>query len=164
MIGKRFKLTRLFRRLGASDPKAWADSQIDEGISQLHRFLFLRQAWSHIVHEDDTSWVQAEIDSAQQNPDAPYAGVGHAAKRCLEKGVSPQDLTDIVRGTQAELLFQLCYMLEDPMFGEEELDDVGWCLVEANGDGEPNGPPIESLHESVLEMDPTGREMRPRKT
>ncbi len=38
------ELTELFARLGARDPEKWARSQIKEGIPQLARFLFLRQA------------------------------------------------------------------------------------------------------------------------
>src|SRR6478736_3386328 len=38
------KLSALFRTLGARDPGAWAQSQIEEGVPQLARFLFLRQS------------------------------------------------------------------------------------------------------------------------
>ena len=38
------ELTRLFARLGAPDPQGWASSQPNEGILQLARYLFLRQA------------------------------------------------------------------------------------------------------------------------
>jgi hypothetical protein len=38
------QLTDLFRRLGARDPQDWAGSEVAEGLPQLERFLFLRQA------------------------------------------------------------------------------------------------------------------------
>ena len=38
-------LAHLFKIAGASDPEAWARSEVEEGIPQLARFLFLRQAW-----------------------------------------------------------------------------------------------------------------------
>jgi hypothetical protein len=38
------ELTVPSRRLGAPDPEGWARSQLTEGITQLHRYLFLRQA------------------------------------------------------------------------------------------------------------------------
>jgi hypothetical protein len=53
------------------------------------------------------------------------------------------------------------YLLDDPGDLEGEVEDVYWGLVEFNENGVPIGP-IAGLHESVLEMDPTGREMRPR--
>jgi hypothetical protein len=117
------ELTALFEKLGASEPGSWARSQLSEGINQLQRFLFLRQAWSLILREDDTDWIHGEIARAQRRPDEPYAGIGHALRRCVEKGASAQDLTDIVRGKQAELLHYFCYLLGDPSFTEKELSD-----------------------------------------
>jgi hypothetical protein len=38
---------------------------------------------------------------------------------------------------------------------------VGWGLFEVSEDGKV-GRPIQGLHESVLQTDPTGREMRPK--
>jgi hypothetical protein len=37
------ELTALFKKVGARKPEGWARSQIEEGIPQLARFLFLRQ-------------------------------------------------------------------------------------------------------------------------
>jgi hypothetical protein len=156
------ELTALFQKLGATEPSSWARSQLEEGIPQLQRFLFLKQAWRNIVCESDTDWMQRCIQRAQKNPDEPYAGVGHALRRCLDQGVSAQDLNDIVRGMQAELLFGFCYLLDDPSFNEEEFSDLEWGLFEINTDGAPVPPRIGGLHESVLQTDPTGREMRPR--
>ena len=158
------ELTELFRRLGADSPEAWASSQIEEGIEQLHRFLFLRQAWKQVISEADSDWYKREQANSQKSPDGPYAGIGQAVNRCLGKGVDPKDLTDIVRGMQAQLLFNLCYLLEDPMLEEDELEGVGWCLVKSNHECEPTQTRIPGLHESVLEMEPMGREMRPRTT
>ncbi len=45
------------------------------------------QSYGTVVHQDDTGWVQVEIQRVQRNPDGPYAGVGHALQRCLELGV-----------------------------------------------------------------------------
>jgi hypothetical protein len=157
------ELTALFEKLGAEEPASWARSQIKEGFPQLQRFLFLRQAWRKVVGENDTDWMQYNIQRAQKHPDEPYAGVGQALQRCLDRGASAQDLNDIVRGMQAQLLFDLCYLLDDPMLTEEELSDFQWGLFEVDRDGRPVPPCIEGLHESVLETDPMGREMRPRK-
>jgi len=156
------ELTSLFEKYGASEPEAWARSQLDEGIPQLQRFLFLRQAWRDIVREDNVDWIQREMQRARQDPDGPYAGVGQALARCVEKGVSADDITDIVRGMQAQFLFKLCYLLDDPLFPEKTLRDFAWGLFEVDDDGNPIPPRIGGLYESVLETDPTGREVRPR--
>lgn len=155
-------LTALFRRLGAPDPEGWARSQVSEGINQLHRYLFLRQAWSNLIRAEDSTWIDASLASAERRPNDPYAGVGHALKRLIAGGASREDLTEVVRGMQAELLFQFCYLLEDPAIEEEDLAHVGWALVETDSEFRPTDRSITGLHESVLQTDPTGREMRPK--
>jgi len=155
------ELSALFRRLGASEPESWARSQLEEGIPQLHRYLWLRQAWRLVVAEEDTGWMDAQIKHAAARPADPYAGVGLALRRCLDQGVDRQLLNDIVRGVQVEMMAGLAYLLEDPDFAEPELRDLGWGLFATDAGGQPVGP-IWGLHESVLELDPTGRSMRPR--
>jgi hypothetical protein len=157
------ELTVLFRKLGARDPEGWARSQNEEGIPQVARFLFLRQAWRNIVPEDDGSWIEANIARSEQHPAEPYAGVGQALKKLRARGATTEELVDLVRGMQAELLFSLCYLLDDPGEVEPEVADVLWTLSQVDEEGNVLGS-IGGLHESVLETDPTGREMRPRGT
>jgi hypothetical protein len=168
MLGLRFmsqlkELTQLFQRLGAPEPENWASSQINEGINQLGRFLFLRQAWREILDEDDHSWIQAQIDRSSQNPDAPCSSIGPALQNLLAQGAKPQDITDVVRVMQYELLFRLCYLLGDPGDLEGEVQNVSWGLVQFDEAGKAIDR-IDGLHESVLGTDPTGREMRPRES
>jgi hypothetical protein len=156
------RLTALFRELGAPEPEGWARSQSEEGFNQLHRYLFLRQAWALIVSDSDHDWMDREIENATKNPNAPFSGVGAALRSLLDSGANRQDLTDVIRGKQAELLFGLCYLLEDPALTEDAVQHVGWRLVETDEVDQPTQRPITGLQESVLETDPTGREMRPR--
>jgi len=157
------KLAALFERLGASNPEDWAGSQSREGINQLHRYLFLRQAWSKVIPDGDFSWCKAEIAKSNEDPKAPYAGIGLALERLLSMGASESDLSEVVRGMQAYLLAEFCELLDDPALEEDpEIADLGWCLVETSPSFEATSVPIGCLHESVLETDPTGREMRPR--
>lgn len=156
------ELTNLFRQLGARDPEAWASSPIEEGIPQLQRFLWLREAWKLVVPDDNLDWIDAEIKYAETRLEDPYAGVGVALKRCLEKGVERETLKEVVRGMQAQFLFGLSYMLEDPSFPESEVKTLSWGLFETDEDGNPLVH-IGGLHESVLETDSTGTEMRPAK-
>lgn len=156
------KLAELFRDLGARDPEGWASSQTSEGINQLHRFLFLRQAWERVISESDDAWIDQEIANSEKNPGQPFAGIGHALSRMKAKGVAPEDIVDLTRGMQARVLFDLCYLLGDPSILESSVEDLGWALVETDDDFEPTGEVISGLHESVLDTDPTGREMRPR--
>ena len=158
-------LERIFQALGAEDPADWASSQINEGIPQLHRYLFLKKAWSLVIGEEDDSWIEEAIEAWGRNPDAPYSGQGRALEKMIALGVERSSIVDLVRAAQAEMIFGICYQLNDPSLSnvEEELvGDIGWTLVKTDDDYEPTSEVIDSLHESVLDLDPTGREMRPR--
>ena len=155
-------LTELFQKLGAPDPKSHATSQLQENPTTLHRFLFLREAWRLVVPEDDSAWIKSDLQVAEEEPDESYAGAGLAIASLRAKGATDEELTDLVRAKQAELLFGFCYLLADPnLKASEGVAEVGWMLVERRPDGSL-GAAIDCLHESVLESDPTGREMRPR--
>lgn len=156
------ELTKLFRELGARDPEVWASSQSSEGISQLHRFLFLRQAWERVISEGDDAWIDREMANAEKHPGQPFAGIGQALSRMETKGVAREDIVDLARGMQARLLFDLCYLLDDPSLLEPSVENFGWALVQTDEHFEPTTEVIPGLHESVLDTDPTGREMRPR--
>lgn len=157
------ELMAVFRRLGARDPEGWARSQIAEGINQLARYLFLRQAWGLVVDESDADWIERHIKRAEAKPREPYAGVGLALKALRARGAEGDEILDLVRGVQAELLFDLCYLLDEGGDHEAEALGVEWGLVEIDQEGRPRER-IDGLHESVLGTDPTGRELRPRKS
>jgi hypothetical protein len=101
------------------------------------------------------------IARAQTRPDEPYAGVGNALKSLKERGATEHEITELVRGMQAELLFQFCYLLGDPGDVEPEVADLSWALVELDANGTPVAN-LDCLHESVMELDPIGCVMRPR--
>ena len=154
------ELSNLFRKLGARNAEAWARSQVTEGIPQLHRFLFLRACWRMVVGDDEVGWIDHHIAAAKDDPGGVFAGMGAALDRAVAAGVSKEDLSQIARGMQVELLLGLCYMLEENGLEEPELQGMGWGLFQTSDDGAALAP-IQGLHESVLETDPTGREMRP---
>ncbi len=59
------------------------------------------------------------------------------------------------------MLFSVAYLLEGLPYEPGPLEDVSWGLFETDEEGNPVGTQVSGLHESVLELDPTGREMRP---
>ena len=61
---------------------------------------------------------------------------------------------------QAQLLYSFAYMLEDPDIRDPGVRDLSWALFAIDDD--QLIAHIGGLHESVLETDPTGREMRPK--
>ena len=158
------RLAEAFRALGAYDPEGWARSEVREGINQYARFVFLRAAWTYVIPEGCTSWIDALIQESDRRPRGPGAGAGPALKRMLAAGASGEDIAEVVRVMQWDVLAGLAYLLADPgvvEYPSEELPRVNWTLFEVDDEGQPLWP-IDALHESVLDTDPTGREMRPK--
>lgn len=155
-------LTQLFEALGANGSAQWAHSQVHEGLPQLLRFLFLKSAWEKIPVEGDTQWIETEIKNAHAHPNEPYAGLGRSLARCRAQGVSDADLNEMARCLKAEMLFAVSDLIDGPADLPESLEDVSWGLFQVDENGRPMGNQIAGLQESVLELDPTGREMRPR--
>jgi hypothetical protein len=153
-------LTQLFAELGAPHPERWARTQVEHGVPQLARFLFLRAAWRHVLADGDTGWIDGTIAASRAQPDAPFAGVGAALARLREAGARDADVSEVVRGMQAAVLFALCQLLDGAPAAEPEVADVGWALVQVTPEGDVVAP-IPALHASLLDTDPTGREMRP---
>jgi hypothetical protein len=151
------ELTELFRKLGAPEPESWAHSQVTRGVPQLPRYLFLRQAWRKIVGPNDHGWMS---QLRTENANDPGGELGPAVDRILAAGARPEDLTTVVRVMQWRFLSRLCVLLEDPGNVEPDVADIGWQLYLLDENEEPLTP-IGGLIESVLDTDPTGREMRP---
>lgn len=82
----------------------------------------------------------------------------------LAAGAAAEDIMEVVRVMQYEVLAGLAYQLSDPgvvEYPSEELPRVSWTLFEVDEDGEPLHP-LDGLHERVLDTDPSGRALRPR--
>jgi hypothetical protein len=150
------QLSELFRKLGAPMPGGWARSQIREGLPQLARYLFLRQAWRLVVSRGDEGWISK---MRPKHPDQPGGEFGQAIDRLLAAGARAEDLT-IVRIAQWALLSGLCMLLDDPGALEPEIADMEWQLFQVDENGNPIAP-IGGLIGSLLLTGPTGREMRP---
>ncbi len=158
------ELTAHFKSLGLKNPESWAKSEVEEGIPQYARALFLKTAWNAVIPEDNDSWIDGRIKSFERDPNAPCAGAGRAIRKMLSLGVSREQITDLVRAMQYEVLHGLCYQLSDPgvvEYPSKTLPQIEWALMQLDEKGTPMSS-IEGLHESVLSLDPTGREMRPR--
>jgi hypothetical protein len=152
------QLGELFEQLGARNPQEWARSQIEEGLPQLARFLFLRQAWRCVLPEGDTSWIP---DALGSNPEEPGGEAVSALTRLLSLGSCAGDLTVVIRVMQWRVLAHFCQLLDDPGDLETSVENIAWRLFQVDDD-ENAISTISGLIESVLETDPTGREMRPR--
>ncbi len=156
------ELVRLFASVGARSVSEWVKYVRDDPEPQLARYLFLQQAWERLISERESDWIEDSIARFRKDPSAPYSGLGAALERVLAAGATRNDLTEIARCLQAQALFNVCYLLDGRAHAHPGLESVNWSLFRVNEDGEPYGPPIAGLHESVLDTEPSGREMRPK--
>jgi len=135
------------------------------------RQSFLTTVWSMVVDEDSysdgyPSWIDLRGDEQGKVP----GGTGaEALQRILACGVDPDDLTDLVREMQHNLLYGVCQLIDDPgLLGigldEEwsEPTDFRWELVAVRTAGPEGQAPIRDLHSSLDAVDPSGREGAPR--
>jgi hypothetical protein len=121
------------------------------------RTAFLEAAWQQIIDEDaerggEPAWMEGWLRWARKQKQ-PQGGVGAALERLVAAGADPRDLTDVVRALQCDLLVNLC----------DVLDADGFGLFAIDATGKPRKR-ISSLHESVGQLDPTGRGGEPRET
>ena len=150
----------IFAQLGAKDAKAWAEEETVEDHPVLVRFLFLKALWSNVVGDDD-SWMHEWAE--------PEHAIPAAIQRMLAKGIDPDDLTDVVRNMQIDVLFNACVSLNDSGHGIEDLqkkipETIDWCLAEHDvANGKAARIASEDLHSDFYDFDPTGRHGEPRK-
>ncbi len=107
------ELTEVFRQFGARDPEGWARSQIEEGIPQLARFLFLKACWSSVNEDGDTTWIDRVLSNTPPHSEEPFSGIAHSIRSLLAAGASRDDIAELVRATQAEMLATLTYVMSD---------------------------------------------------
>lgn len=77
----------------------------------------------------------------------------------LDKNVSREAIVDVIRIIQFETLYHVCSVIDGVYEAEVPVKD--WSLYQLDEDGNPVDP-INGLHESLLQCDPSGHEMRPR--
>jgi len=82
-----------------------------------------------------------------------------AARRLLDAGADPQDLSVVMRATALDAVFAALSRVDDG--GGPGADgggsEGGWCLVRTDPEGRPTGQVLHRLREDLLAQDPTGR-------
>jgi hypothetical protein len=159
------KWTKHFAAAGAREPESWARSQVMEGMNyQYARYNFLSGAWAYVIGDGETGWIDQRVQQADKDPDGVGAGCGAALKRLLAAGASREDLAEIVRVMQYETLQGMMELIDSPeiISYPEGTPEAKWALCAIIKDGK-DVEVICGLHESVMETDPTGREMCPKR-
>lgn len=165
---KKERATRLaaaFREFGAPDPESWARSEISEDKPQFARFLVLRSIWPDEIDRwarEPDRWILKAVEEAAGRPNGLFADAGLAMARMLDRGVSFTDIASVARLVAYSTAFGVLQHIDEGCDEAVSDDAPGWCLVETSAKGRPTGREIGGLHESILMMDPSGREGRPR--
>ncbi len=90
-------LIEKFRAAGSADPESWAASEINEDIAQFARFFFLWELWKLVVPKGSREWLRhLELP----NDD----GCGGVRRRLKKSSATVDDLTELVRAAQSEVV------------------------------------------------------------
>ena len=144
----RKRQAELLTLLGGKNAQRWTA----DGPQSLHRWLLVKALWRCVIPESDV-WQK---HWAKGHP------VDSAITRLLAKGVSPEDLTLVVRQLQIQAMFDAVQVLDNASHGIEELqqkipENVEWRVAAFDGEREEVGPRLGELHGTFLNLDPAGR-------
>ena len=127
--------------------------------------IFLRGVWAKIPDEADTSWVRRV--AKQPASGSPLGDFGTLVKKMRDAGIKDQEIARFAKLIGYETAFGIMYLLGDPHASYEgfppEPEQLHWQLYLIDPESEAPGEPLLALHESLLSMDPSGREMRPKR-
>jgi hypothetical protein len=167
-------LAETFRGLGAEEPEAWALSEVEDGIPQLARFIFLRRLW-----RGAEAWTQAPADwfvdrdpepaeedvddedsaaeaSVVEGEDAEPAffAVQQAVQRILAAGADPEDLKEVARAVFLHAVFDAVQTVDEGYNPDAGEGMPGWLLTEVGGDLVLTGRMLDKLHEDLFTTEP----------
>jgi hypothetical protein len=112
----------------------------DTGANAASRKLFLELLWEAVNASMQEHWIDNCLRMSEKERDVQFGDAGSALARVLALGASRRDLSLLVRFAMYEGAFTALSLLEDPGVPDNER---------------------ESLHESLLTADPSGKDARP---
>ena len=150
------------KELGAEDAEGWVRSEIEEGIPQIARSLFLRRVWREMNGWGANIGSMDELIHAEgeRSPEGYFAKASKAIERMRAAGVSLEDVSCIAKMAAYEAMFSLIQVIDDGGDPDAGDDLPGWALIEIGPDGEDTGRNVDALHESILEVLPAEDERK----
>ena len=137
-------LNQRMAELGAANPAAWAGSKVREGIPERARYLALRRIWATAL----SPW--RDRGTLRRYP---------SLARLLDRGVDPDLLAAAIRHVVFNVVGDVIMVIDEGYDPDAPHDSPGWALIETSSDSEAiTGRAVGSLHESLLEVDPEGRQ------
>ena len=105
--------------------------------------LLLRGLWSNVI--DETPAAEAR------------AGASPALQRLLDRGVDADDLVDVIREAQIDLIYNVAQMLDEPTGLLESDENIGIEVLVRFAEMHGAAAPIHCLHTCLMGLDPSGR-------
>lgn len=171
------QLADTFRRLGAEEPAAWAASEVEDGIPQLARFIFLRRLWRGAdewmqppadwfaerepdpadAEEEDDDEATAEspvADEDEADAEPAFLAAQQAVQRMLAAGADPEDLKEVARAVFLHAVFDAVQTVDEGHDPHAAEGMPGWLLTEVGGDLVLTGRMLDRLHEDLFTTEP----------
>lgn len=142
MENSRFKdLCEQLKAAGATDPKSWVKSELQENIPQVARFLVLK-GLTDIYRNVDENIGEMGIYSDEETE----------VYQKLASQFDNQELKRLLHFYGKSVIGKVIEMLDQGYLYDVN-DKVGWSLIELNEQGETTDRLIQGLHEDFLEFD-----------
>ena len=127
--------------------------------------IFARGVWKLLPDEEDCTWVRVAANTP--GSDKPLGDYGPIIKEMLDKGIAPETIARFAKIIAYDAAGSVCYRTEDPSASYEGFPDeeekLSWLLALID-DNENTIGFISGIHALLSGMDPSGREMRPKKS
>jgi len=153
-------LTSALRELEVPDPEEWAELEIESGTPQLARMSVLRALWNCVSKDDDGEDLKQRI-ARVLGKTRDYPTTEHLLSHCIDSGVQPAVLAQLVRSVEIDLLQSATCALDGAEIAPSR-PEIGWAIFQVDEDGKPFGQAVENLPGAFIMLDPAGREGGPR--
>ncbi|HCN44003.1 MAG TPA: hypothetical protein DIS95_16625 [Proteus vulgaris] len=134
-------LCEQLKTAGATNPKSWANSELQENIPQFARFLVLKGLTK--IYRD----VEGNINEMDIYSDEATEVYQKVASQFDEKA-----LKELLHFYGKSMISKVINMLDEGYLYDVN-DNVGWSLMELNDKGTTTDRLIQGLHEDFLEFE-----------
>lgn len=142
MENSRFKdLCEQLKAAGATNPKSWANSELQENIPQFARFLVLK-GLTDIYRDVEGNLSEMDI----------YSDEAPEVHQKLASQFDEQELKKLLHFYGKSIIGKVIDML-DQCYLYDVNGNVGWSLMELDNEGTTTDRLIQGLHEDFLEFE-----------
>lgn len=135
------KLCNIFIKAGAKNPVSWAYSEVTEGISQIGRYLMLKNLFA--VIKDPNCVI---VDAAEYDPDI------QSKINVVTEVLGEEFLNKMLYAYGKAIISGVISILDEGNYCIDN-DCVNWCLSETDAHGKLTGRLIQGLHEDFYDFD-----------